>query len=222
MSSLLPDEVRLNAIAREEKSIQENPHSCVKAFMDCLRDIGFQFSVSVQVKQFMPKHKDIILPLAVSYFDEAVLVNERNYFISLMRYPCCKTVVPKLLAAFYRGSSIDDRERISECIYSIHDKTYAEEYLKIISTEEYGLHRAMFILLLGRLKDQNAIEPIIALLEDPQLTKYAIVALGNYKNRAFRACFEKYANSGDSYLSRYAKQALRKLEHAETKCQGDG
>ena len=211
MSNLLPDEVLLNAIESEARYIQENPNSCVKTFMDRLRDIGFQFSVSVQVKQFMPKHKDIILPLAVSYFDEAVLVNERNYFISLMRYPCCKSVVPKLLAAFYRGSSLDDRERISECIYSIHDKTYAEEYLKIISTEEYGVHRAMFILLLGRLKYQNAIEQIIALLQDPKLTKYAIISLGDYKNIEFRDYFERYVNSGDYYLSRYAKQALKKL-----------
>ncbi len=216
MSSVLPDAVLQRAIEEEDRCFRENPDSNVKAFLDRLRNLGFQFSVSVQVKQFMPKHKDTILPLAVQYYDQAVLSNERCYFISLMRYPCCKEVVPKLLAAFRRCTEAGERERLSECIYSIHDKDYAEEYLSIVSTAEYGIHRAMFILLLGRIKYRKAIGAIAALLQNPQLCKYAISALGDYREKELEPYFVRFADSDDPYLSRYAKQALAKL-HSDRK-----
>lgn len=212
MNNLLPDEVLFRTIDREKQYFMDNPKSCVKEFLDCLRELGFQFSVSMQITQFMPKHKDVILPLTVKYYELAETKHERNYFISLMRYPCCKAVVSKLLDSFYKGTSIDDRECISECIYSIHDKSYAEEYLSIISNEEYGLHRAMFVLLLGRLKYQRAVDEIITLLQDSSLCKYAIIALGNYQNKEFRDYITKYVNSSDPYLSKYAKQALQRMD----------
>lgn len=212
MSSLLPDTVLQRAIETENKCFRDNPDSCVKAFSDHLRSLGFRFSVSAQVKQFMPKHKETILPLAVQYYDRAVLSNERRYFVSLMRYPCCKEVVPKLLDAFCQYTDARDREVLSECIYSIHDKAYAEEYLRIVSSAEYGIHRAMFILLLGRIKYRKAINTIIALLQDPQLRKYAITALGDYRDKELEPYFLRFADSDDPYLSRYAKKALAKLD----------
>lgn len=213
MNNFLPDQVIQHAIERETALFKENPDSCVRAFTERLRTLGFRFSVSAQVKQFMPKHKDIILPLAVKYYHQAVLKNEKNYFISLMRYPCCKTVVPMLLDAFYKNAETDDRECISECIYSIHDKSYAGEYLRIVSTEEFGIHRAMFILLLGRMKYEKAIDSILPLLQDPVLCKYAIIALGDYRKKEFEPYFLQFADSDDPYLSRYAKRALEKLNN---------
>ena len=68
MNNFLPDQVLQHAIERETALFKENPDSCVRAFTERLRTLGFRFSVSAQVKQFMPKHKDIILPLAVKYY----------------------------------------------------------------------------------------------------------------------------------------------------------
>ena len=211
MSRLLPDRILTDLIESEESYFRKSPNSQIKMFMDRLQELGFQFSVSNQVKQFMPKHKDIILPLAVQFYQQSNRENERSYFISLMRYPCCKSVVPMLLEAFYRGSDLDDREFISECIYSIHDKRYVEEYYKIITTEEFAQHRALFILLLGRWKYQKAANTIISLLEDPKLRTYAIIALGDYRDRAYEPIFMEYLNCDNAYWRRYAKRALEKL-----------
>lgn len=218
MSNLLPNQVLLNALDSETRYFQENLDSKVKAFTECLRELGFIFYISDQVKQFMPKYKDIILPLAIQYYNQADQQNERDYFITLMRYPCCKKVVPTLLNSFYANTEIDNRERIAECIYAIHDKKYMNDYIKIIQTPEFGKHRALFILLLGRWKVEEAVDCIISLLHDDQVKQYAISALGDYRKEEYAVYLTEFLSSGDPYLKRYAKRALEKCQ----KCQGDG
>ena len=51
-----------------ENYYSENNYSLVPLFENELREAGFEFEISNQTLGFMPKHKKIILPIAIKYY----------------------------------------------------------------------------------------------------------------------------------------------------------
>lgn len=57
-----------NSKKASEKYFAEHPDSLIPPFEQELRDLGFRFEISEQIKQFLPKHKKTILPIAIKYY----------------------------------------------------------------------------------------------------------------------------------------------------------
>ena len=70
----------------------------------------------------------------------------------------------------------------------------------------------MLILLVGKLKVEEAIPILIELLDDDIVSLQAICALGDFRKEEFRPYFEKYANCNHSGLRKYSKLSLKKLD----------
>lgn len=186
--------------------------SLIPQFMSELRELGYGFEVSDQIKGFMPKHKETILPMAIRYYQNAEYDNEKDYFMSFFHFKGFEEVVPMLLNDFYSDIPKLTREFIGDTLYEIRSREYIDDYIKIISNPENGISRAMIILLVGKLKIEEAIPILTDLLDDDQVRSHAIIALGNYKREEFRQYFEKFENNKSSYIRKYAKAALKKLE----------
>ena len=95
-----------NSKKASEKYFAEHPDSLIPPFEKELRDLGFRFEISEQIKQFLPKHKKTILPIAIKYYRlarELEKPNEQNYFMSfllskalMMLFLCCsRTIIPR-------------------------------------------------------------------------------------------------------------------------------
>lgn len=213
-NQVLPDLVFENAKEAEKKYFQEHPDSLILPFEQELRNLGFQFEISSQINQFMPKHKKIILPIAIKYYEQAKYDNEKNFFISLFHFKGFDEVVPLLIKDFFEPTTSEhNRWFIADCLYQISSKQYMDDYIKIISDSAYGINRQMIILLVGKLKSEKAIPVLIELLEDESVRLQAIAALGYYKREEFRPYFEKFQNSKHSGWRKYAKAALKKLDY---------
>lgn len=211
---VLPDLFFENAKEEEKKYFQEHPDSLILPFEQELRNLGFQFEISSQINQFMPKHKKIILPIAIKYYEQAKYDNEKNFFISLFHFKGFDEVVPLLIKDFFEPTTSEhNRWFIADCLYQISSKQYMDDYIKIISDSAYGINRQMIILLVGKLKSEKAIPVLIELLEDESVRLQAIAALGYYKREEFRPYFEKFQNSKHSGWRKYAKAALKKLDY---------
>lgn len=196
-----------------EKYLEKHPDSLIPPFEKQLRDLGFQFEISGQINQFLPKHKKTILPIAIRYYQQVKYDNEKNFFISLFHYRGFEEVVPMLLRDFYSDKTPSlTREFIGEALRVIRSKKYIDDYLKIIASPQYGLARAPIFSLIGSLKVEQAIPVLIHLLkEDPQFTPCVLQTLAVYKRSELKPYFEHYVNSSDKNLRKIASAALKNI-----------
>ena len=214
-----PNTVKLwidNEKAVAEQYYKDNPDSLLSLFEKKLRTLGFVFESANQATGFVPKHKKVIVPIAIEYYQRARELgktNEQNYF---MRFLCIKgldEVIPMLLQDYYDKRTTDlTRWFISDCIYQIRSRNFIKEYLDIVSNKAFGRNRQMIVLLLGKLKEESAILTLIDLLEDEDVRLQAICALSEFKRAEFRCYFERFQNSTNPGVRKYAKIALKKID----------
>lgn len=201
---------------REKEYYKEHQDSLIPLFEKEIRSLGFTFEITNQILGFMPKHKKLILPIALNYYQRAKQLkkfNELNFFIGFFHFKGFEEVVPMLLEDFYSSETEDlTRWFIADCLYQIRSKHYIDEYLKIISNPLYGQNRQMLILLVGKLKVEDAIPVLIELLEDEEVRLHAIIALGDFRREEFRSYFQRFENVKHSGWRKYARAALKKLE----------
>lgn len=198
-----------------DKFFDEHPNSVVLQFENELYKLGFCFEIPEQIKLFLPSSKEKILPIAIKFYQQAELENEKNFFISLFHYRGFEEAVPLLLKDFYAEETTSlTRQFIGETLRAIHSKKYVEEYLNIISNQQYGLARAPLFSLIGSLKEEKAIPVLIRLLDtDREFAPCALQALGAFRCQKLRPYFERYINSSDKDLCKAANLALKKLNH---------
>ncbi len=212
-----------NMLENERKSsaqyYAEHPDSLVLQFNEELRNAGFVFELKSQAFSFMPKYRNVILPIAKKYYQLAKFMkreNEQNHFLSFFHYKGCDEVIPLLLSDYYSDETSDlTRWFISDCFYSIRSSDYIDGYLQIATNPKFGVNRQMIVLLLGKLKVEKAIPILIDLLEDETVRLHAITALGDFKREAFRPYFERFQDSKQPGWRKCARAALKKLEPKE-------
>ena len=204
------------ALAAEQKYFLENPDSLIPSFMEEIREMGFEFKSSAQIIGFMPNYKSIILPIVIRYYQKSSVQNERLYFLKFFRFRGLVEVVQMLLDNFYVSKNPTEQWSIADCLYTIKASEYAEDYLKIISDNQYGISRQMIVLLVGELKIHTAIPILIPLLDDPDVTGQAISALGKFKKKEFTSLFTRFLCHKKAYYRNEAKKALQQLEEFGT------
>ena len=196
----------------DKRYYAEHPDSLIPPFEAELRELGYEFEVSSQIPGFLPKHKALLLPIIIRYYKMATLKNEKSYFMGLFQHKGFEEVVPMLLDDFYSGDPIIDRWAIGDRLYTIRSKKYTEDYLKIIANPVYSRSRQMIVLLIGKLKVEEAIPILIELLDDDDVRGHAIIALGEYKREGLRKHFIRFQEYKNSYIRKEALKALKKLE----------
>ena len=214
------DPVLLNKWLEIEKdSIQkyygEHPDSLILQFENELKELGFTVQFPKQAISFLPKYKKTILPLCCKYYclaRDQKKENEQNFFLGFFHFKGFEEIIPMLLEDFYSMTSSDlTRWCIADALLSIRSKQYIKEYLDIVSQPNFGSSRKMIILLLGKLRAEEAVPFLINLLEDEDVRLQAICALGNYKRNEFRPYFERFQNDKHPGWRKYATNALKKL-----------
>ncbi len=140
---------------------KENPGSLIPLFEKRVERSGVRIQTSSQTFGFMPKYKNVIVPIAFKYYQlakEMNMPNEQNHFIGFFRIKGLDEIVPLLLSDFYSDKTTNlTRWLISDCIYQIKSKQFIEEYLNIASNRAFGINRQMIILLLGKLKTKEVL-----------------------------------------------------------------
>lgn len=195
---------------------KKHPDALTPLFERELRELGFEFEVPSQINGFLPKHKEIILPIVIRYYKMATIVNEKWFFCSLFHFRGFDEVIPMLLEDYYAGVPRRVCEMITECLYVYRSKKYINDYLDILSnpryySQEYGCSVSSVIELVSKLKVDNAIPIFTKMLNNEELAVLGIRALGNYKREDFRPYFERFENDKNTFVRKSARSALKKL-----------
>lgn len=212
--SFVESQIRIEKQAKEDY-YKKNPDSLILSFERELADMGFTFETSSQTLALMPRCKEWLLPIIVSYYNRAKQekrYNEQNHFLGFFCHKGLDEVIPMLIKDFWSSDTPDlTKWFISDCIYSIQSKSFVNDYMEIILCKRFGINRQMIVLLLGKIKEESAIPALIQLLDDDLVRIQAITALGYYKREEFRIIFERFSSSKSIGERNAAKAALKKL-----------
>ena len=198
----------------DEEYKRNNPESILILFEKELKELGYEFEVLDQVRGFLPKHKKIIIPIAMKFYSETKLEQDKRYFLRLFHYKGLDECISLMLEDMYsKNISVSIKSLIAENLRVIHSPKYINDYLRILSMKKLDDARNPIISLVGDFKVEQAIPMLIAALsEEKNITTNALDALGKFKKADLRIYFEEYLEHKNKYYRREAKKALQKLE----------
>lgn len=162
----------------------------------------------------LKKNEKELIPFALKYFDELTYTHSREAFVGIFAIRGVKNLANEMLNRFRMSKHSDIRWTIGEVLYNINDKNYIDEYINIISDEEFGKDRAPIMSLIARIRVDKAIPILISISEDPSLTLMALQDLARYKSPKLLDFFRSYIESDDKEIKRVAKKAIKETEKA--------
>lgn len=86
-----------------------------------------------------------------------------------------------------------------------------DEVIKIIRNKENGMARQMFVIGLGRIKNEKTENVLIELLNDDEIAAQALEALGKLKSHRAKSRIELLLNHPKSLIRKEAEKALKKI-----------
>lgn len=199
------------ALQESEQKSFSDPNSVLLEFSCELKEMGFEFPTIYHAISYTKTHGAQVVPVAWKYYQKATERNERSYLLGWITKEVASSAVPALLRDFYAETNEQMRWAIADALYTLASKKYKKEYINIIANPEYGISRQMLVLLVGKLKIEEAIPTLVTLLDDDSVTAHALIALGKYKKPEFREYFERFIDSPNKLWRKEAKKALKKL-----------
>lgn len=91
------------------------------------------------------------------------------------------------------------------------DDSVFEEVRDLATTPSYGRSREMVVASLGNMKNQEAIEVLIDLLEDETVVGHAVMALGKLKAKKARPKIKPLLEHPQAWIRKEAKKALARI-----------
>ncbi|NYV27522.1 hypothetical protein HP397_01595 [Streptobacillus felis] len=105
-----------------------------------------------------------------------------------------------------------DRWAVGNAIGEIGDKTYVDEYIKIINDRSNGRDRQMIVYFMYRFKEKKVKEALLGLLDDEEVNGHALYALGMFKDYSLIEKIKLFLSHKITFKRTIAKRAIAKLE----------
>ena len=125
-----------------------------------------------------------------------------------------RTEASNLLVEEFRRSKSDFSLNwaIGNALSVVADDSVLNDIIGLIRDKTYGKAREMLVVALGNMKTLDVKYTLIELLEDEDLSGYAIMALGKLKTKEARPAIERFLNHPKSWVRREAKKALARID----------
>lgn len=104
------------------------------------------------------------------------------------------------------------RWKIGEILALIGDSSVADDLFRFIKNRAYGSDRAQLVRGIKNLKDPRAVDVLINLVIDNDLTECAIYALGMLRAKKARPYIEKFLKDSTASVRQEAKAAIKRID----------
>jgi hypothetical protein len=127
---------------------------------------------------------------------------------------------PLLVREFHRiedpgGSSLG--WAIGNALEVVADDAVFDDLVEIVRDPSYGRARQMIAVALGKMKDPRAVDVLLGLLDDEDVTGHAIMALGRLGAQEARPAIEGCLSHSKPWVRKEAKKALAKIDKARNR-----
>ncbi len=127
------------------------------------------------------------------------------------------TAAKPLIEAFERqddSPSCHVRWQIGDALSVVADDTVFEDVVRLSRAGQYRRAREMLMLALANMRNPQAVEVLIELLDDEEVAGHAVMALGKLRAQAARPYIEPFLAHSKAWVRREARKALAKIDKA--------
>lgn len=190
---------------------------CITIILNKINELGYAFSNLHKLEEVCDERFiDIIIDSYYNYADYLTLSCKEELICGLS-HKAYKQVIPFLLQVYNSLNYEEDyrlKYRVSDVISHIRDKSYEEEYIKIINSINYNRYDEIYCLLCN-LKSRAALKRIIELVRlYPNEFKFVFLQSSwKYKNLDLIVEYQKFLNDESGEIRTMAKKAIKKVEN---------
>jgi hypothetical protein len=185
----------------------------IKELSNELKEVGSKYTDPwdmVNTRDSYPEAIDILIKhVSKGYHDK----NREGIFRSLTVKEAKGKANDTLIEEYNKISKEKDNLRwvIGNAIYIIVTPKDIEAILSIVENKNNGMSRDMFVLALGKIKSEKAENVLIKLLDDEEISLYALRALRRMESKKAKEKILFLSNSPKEAIKKEAQKALTKI-----------
>lgn len=103
---------------------------------------------------------------------------------------------------------------IGNALSVVADDSVFEELVELVKDRRHGRARQMLAIALGNMKNSQADDILIELLNDDDVGGHAIVSLGKRRAKKARPQIERFLSHEKTWIRKEAKQAIARIDKA--------
>jgi hypothetical protein len=111
-----------------------------------------------------------------------------------------------------KGYEFSAKWQLGDLIRQIAPKSVLDEMIRVVKDKHHGRAREMIALGLGKIKDERAVDALLALLQDNDLVGHSIEGLGALKAPRAIPAIKPFLHDPTGWVRRAAKSAITKIE----------
>jgi len=127
------------------------------------------------------------------------------------------TAAPELITAFLQDSAdsiFSYKWAIGNALSVVADDSVFDDIVRLVRDKEHGRAREMVAVALGNMKNPQAVDVLIDLLQDEEVAGHALIALRKLRPLKARPYIEPFLNHPTTWVRKEAQKAIEKIDKA--------
>ena len=153
------------------------------------------------------------IPLLVDWLDRVENQDVKLAIIQCLSVRAARSIAgPALIRGFKSLDGWMAKWTAGNALSVVADDSVFEEVAALALDKSYGRAREMLAVALGNMRDPRAVDVLMRLLEDEEISGHAIMALGKLKASEARDAVLRFLDSPKAWVRKEAKKALKRID----------
>jgi len=158
------------------------------------------------------------IPILLHWLPRMDNVDVREGIVRALSVPWAKPAATPALIEEFRNPPPDSngsyRWAVGNALWAIADDTFFDEIVELVTDRKYGRARQMPVMWLGKSKNPKAVDVLIGLLGDEDVTVHALSSLKRLKPKRARAAIEPLLDHPTKWWRDEAKKTIDRIDKA--------
>jgi hypothetical protein len=211
--------MRMSAQQQRDRARFEEYKTAAADLLDQLRALGFEVETVGELYASRKSYKRAI-PTLISWLGRVENERVETELVRALTDRAARPDAAAPLVARFRELGPDAPElglkwHIAHALATVADDSVFVDIAQLIDDERHGRAREWLVVALTRTGDPRASDVAVQALEDPDLTPFALRAIGAIKEPRLLPLVKRYADDPNALVRREARTAIRHLEKVD-------
>ena len=176
---------------------------------------GIEVSEINELIKISNEHKDVV-PILLRHLQDIDDGDDKEFLVRCLGVHGFTEASQPLIQEFYKSRKLTFKWTIGNTLSIIQDKNILSELVKIVQEKEHGISRQMFVVSLGKFKnDRNVKDVLISLLKDDDVAGHAIIAIRKIGDVELAEYIEPFLEHKKGWIRNEAKKTIEKFNKAK-------
>ena len=199
-----------------QRQIEINKEDSLPVVAD-LANAGFEVKWISDLYSKKMDYKKAV-PVLLKWLPLIENLDVKESIVRALTVPSAKPVAaPELISEFKKANSESTSFKwaIANALAIVADDSVFPEIVRLVLDTRHGKAREMLAVALGNMKDPQAQDILIDLLDDDVVTGHAIMALGKLRSKRAHHKIESYLLHPKPWVRKEAKKALSRIDNVK-------